>query len=69
MPPTATRLPAAKAMSPSRVVTVLLALEPVMATIGALALRLNSSISPESLVPRRAASCSAGVARARPGLT
>ncbi|MNN81513.1 hypothetical protein D3C81_1983460 [compost metagenome] len=69
MPPTATRLPAAAAISPTRVVTVLLALEPVMATIGALAWRVNSWISPDNLVPRRAASCSAGVARARPGLT
>ncbi|MNW09928.1 hypothetical protein D3C71_2070360 [compost metagenome] len=37
LPPTATFLPAAAAISPTRVVTVLLPLEPVMATIGALA--------------------------------
>ena len=50
-------------------VTVLVALEPVMATIGALAWRVNRSISPDIFTPRAAASRSAGVARARPGLT
>ncbi|MNY48184.1 hypothetical protein D3C86_1834960 [compost metagenome] len=69
MPPTATFLPAAAAISPTKVVTVLLALEPVMATIGALAWRTNRSISPDSLTPRAAASCSAVVASGRPGLT
>src|SRR5690606_13528978 len=69
LPPTATFLPAAAAISPTRVVTVLLALEPVMAMIGARASRANSSISPESFTPRRAASCNAGEATARPGLT
>ncbi|MNF88967.1 hypothetical protein D3C84_714720 [compost metagenome] len=69
LPPTATRLPAAAAMSPTRVVTVLFALEPLMATIGAFALRANSSMSPDNFTPRAAAACRAGVARARPGLT
>src|SRR3990167_840689 len=69
LPPTATRLPAAAAISPTRVVTVLFALEPVMAMIGALALRANNSISPDIFTPRAAACCNAGVARAKPGLT
>src|SRR3990167_3938081 len=69
LPPTATFLPAAAAISPTKVVTVLLALEPVMAMIGALAKRANRSMSPESLTPRLTAACSAGVAMARPGLT
>ena len=61
--------PAAAAISPTRVVTVLLALEPLIATIGAFALRANRSMSPDSFTPRAAAACRAGVARARPGLT
>ncbi|MNE35790.1 hypothetical protein D3C80_1295680 [compost metagenome] len=69
LPPTATRLPALAAISPTRVVTVLLALEPLMAMIGALAWRANSSMSPDRATPRAAACCSAGVDNARPGLT
>ena len=69
LPPTATFLPAAAAISPTRVVTVLLALEPVMATSGALAWRTNRSMSPDIFTPRAAASRSAGVASGRPGLT
>ncbi len=69
LPPTATVRPAAAAISPTKVVTVLLALEPVIATMGALASRANSSMSPDSLTPRAAASCNAGVLTASPGLT
>ncbi len=46
MPPTATRTPASRAISPTRVVTVDLALEPVMAAMGARASRTKSAISP-----------------------
>src|SRR5690554_5065118 len=56
-------------MAPTRVVTVLLALEPVIATIGASASRANSSMSPTTLTPASMAALIAGVAKAIPGLT
>src|SRR5690554_1912935 len=56
-------------MAPSRVVTVLLALEPVIATIGASASRANNSMSPTTLTPASMAALIAGVAKAIPGLT
>lgn len=69
LPPTATRLSAATAISPTRVVTVLFALEPVMATIGAFASRAKRSMSPEMRTPFAAACTSAGVRSDKPGLT
>ncbi len=51
LPPTATRFPADSAILPTSVVTVVLALEPVIATTGAFASRKNSSISPITEMP------------------
>ena len=68
LPPTPTLTPAAFAISPTSVVTVLLPLEPVIATIGACASRQNSSISPTISIPASAAELKDGCASAIPGL-
>ncbi len=68
MPPTPTLSPACSAIKPTNVVTVLLPLEPVIATTGALASRANNSMSPIISTPAACAACKAGVANATPGL-
>src|SRR5690554_349393 len=68
-PPTATCSPAVRAISPTRVVTVLLPLEPVMATMGALAYWRNRSTSPRMATPACLACWIAGNSRLSPGLT
>jgi len=53
----------------TRVVTVDLPLEPVMATTGAVFSRANSSMSPSTSAPRARASAMSGVCTDTPGLT
>ena len=69
LPPTPGLASQARATSPSRVTTVLLALDPVMPTSGRLAVRANSSMSPITSLPSAICSAMAGVDTATPGLT
>ncbi len=59
-PPTPTLRPASAIISPTRVVTVLLPLEPVMAMTGVWVSRTNSSMSPTMRTPNSAAAFSSG---------
>ena len=67
-PPTAIFIPAFSAISASKVVTVLFPFEPVIATIGALAYRANSSISPTISTPAALAAAISGKRGSMPGL-
>ena len=69
LPPTRTSTPAARAISPTRAVTVLLPLEPVMAATGAATTRAKISMSPTTGTPRAAAAATAGSAGDNPGLS
>ena len=71
LPPTATFKPAVLAICPTKLVTVLLALEPVIATIGTFAKRAASAKISTSLrigTPALAAATKAGSCIDTPGL-
>ena len=69
LPPAIARRPAAFAIKPTSVVTVLLPFVPVIAAVGACASRANSSMSPMMGMPRTAALIKNGSRSETPGDT